>query len=96
MHIGYKIISNPRVTESIDNDPLFTIYPNPMLSNHIKIQTEIMYEVFIYTSDGQEIYRGKVNNGVNDLTIPHTDHKVYFVKLIDAGGQVIIKKIMKL
>ena len=77
---------NIKSIQSIDNDPLFTIYPNPMLSNHITIETEIMYNVIIYTTDGREIYSEKLNDGTNSILIPQTDHKIYIVKMIDSDG----------
>ena len=87
----------PRIqNEAVEEEQLYTVYPNPIQDNEFYIESSEEVDVVVMDLSGRVIYHNVLL--VNSVKVHLDDYvgKVFIVKFTNEEGDVTIKKIVRL
>lgn len=86
--------------KELNNNPDFTIYPNPSYSNELNIKlinAEFSsFSIKIFDINGKLTLKRTNLNSVEKINISNLNEGVYFVKLLKEGKIIDVKKLVKM
>jgi hypothetical protein len=71
--------------------PTLSLYPNPVISSNVSIQSSKNLSAIIYSLTGKKIWNGTISAGVNKISVEGWAKGVYFVKTADQTLQFVIQ-----
>ena len=71
--------------------PTLSLYPNPVISSNVSIQSSKNLSAVIYSLTGKKIWNGTISAGVNKISVEGWAKGVYFVKTTDQTLQFVIQ-----
>lgn len=71
--------------------PTLSLYPNPVISSNVSIQSAKNLSAIIYSLTGKKMWIGTISAGVNKISVEGWSKGVYYVKTADQTLQFVIQ-----
>ena len=89
--------SQPRIqNEAIDEEELYTVYPNPIRDNELYIESSEEVDVLVMDLSGRVIYHNAQLKELVKVLLNDYIENIYLVRFTDKKGKVSVKKVIRI
>ncbi len=96
-NVYYSFIVPPVATaiNEITDNITVSIFPNPTNGTFVVTGANLQSQIEIYNTLGEKVYSAAITKAKNDINISSQPGGIYFLKIIEQDGSIIVKKITR-